>query len=209
MKRFLIPLALAVAFLVPGQAAAGPPQAAPVHHKKPHRTVERIGGILPPGGTIHFLLLTRYDGRKKRATVSQFGYTGLTMNCADGPRTEFFNSIGGSYRVVKGHFSAAIDGFTLWGPAAPGGMHVTHSTLQIDGVVGGRPGERYASGTIHRFGHIPHASGDGSGIEPGSDAYFAGLADGLGGPYCDSGVINWNAPLGVARRGPPRRSYSL
>jgi hypothetical protein len=172
-----------VALLVQGQAAAA--------HKKHHNTNQTIHGILPPGGTIHFKV--HYSSRTKRTVVSEFGYTGLTMNCADGPRTEFFNSIGGSYRVVKGHFSANIDAYTLWGPAAPGGMHVTHSTLLIDGVLGGRPGERHASGTIHRFGHISHQSGDGSGIEPGSDAYWAGLADGLGGPYCDSGVINWTA----------------
>ena len=176
MKRVLIPLALAIALVVPVQAAAA-------HKKHPNTRQDYAGTILGTGSTFHFRV--HYNRRTKRKIVSYFGYFGLPLNCADGPRTEFFFSVPGSSRVVNRHFSVTSDLYSVWGPAAPGGMHVTHSTLQIDGAL--------SSGTIHRFGHIPHQSGDGSGIEPGSPADLAGLADGLGGPYCDSGVLNWTA----------------
>ena len=138
MKRFLIPLALAITLVVPAQATA----------KKGNPFVTRhYVATVSPSGSLGFNVI--YNKRHpKRKRVDNFSYS-IPLNCADGPRTEFFLDAATRGRLNQGHFDLTTDLYVLLG-----GGSVVHSTLQISGTL--------SAGTIHRFGRILAQDGSGT-----------------------------------------------
>ena len=132
MRKFLIPAVLSVALVLPASAAA----------KTKHYT-----GTVAPGGTIGFnLKITKKKGKKPRRTISGFTFSGVPVNCADGPHT------------TRGFVSFPVKfrgGFNIKASSS-----VTGATLEIHGNLG--------AGTIHVAGNVPiDPSGTGTNCDSG------------------------------------------
>lgn len=113
MKRFLVPAVLAVALVVPAQAAA----------KTKHYT-----GTVTPAGTISFKVTQKRHSKLKR--VSGFSFAGIPVTCADGAHTTH-GFVSFPVKLNKGRFnisaSSSVTGATLeiHGNLKAGTLHVS------------------------------------------------------------------------------------
>jgi hypothetical protein len=94
VRKFLVPAVLAVALVLPGQAAA----------KSIHYT-----GTVSPSGTIGFNVVKKKKkkGKKKpKPTLNGFSFAGVPVNCDEGPKTAHgfvsfpVKLVGGSFNIV-------------------------------------------------------------------------------------------------------------
>ena len=99
MKRFLVPAVLAVALVVPAQAAA----------KSKHYT-----GTVTPAGTISFKVTQKRHSKQKR--VASFRFSGVPVTCAEGAKTTV-GVVTSPVKLKKGKFNIAalnnVTGATL------------------------------------------------------------------------------------------------
>jgi opacity protein-like surface antigen len=99
LKRFLVPAVLAVALVVPAQAAA----------KTKHYT-----GTVTPGGTIGFKVTQKRHSKKK--SVKGFSFSGIPVTCAEGAKTTH-GFVSFPVKLNKGKFnikaSSSVTGATL------------------------------------------------------------------------------------------------
>jgi opacity protein-like surface antigen len=113
LKRFLVPAVLAVALVVPAQAAA----------KTKHYT-----GTVTPAGTIGFKVTQKRHSKLKR--VSGFSFAGIPVTCADGAHTTH-GFVSFPVKLNKGRFnisaSSSVTGATLeiHGNLKAGTLHVS------------------------------------------------------------------------------------
>jgi hypothetical protein len=113
VRKFLVPAVLALALVVPAQAAA----------KKP----KHYTGTVTPSGTIGFKVTQKKHSKKK--SVSAFNFNGIPVNCADGPHTTH-GFVSFPVKLNKGKFnivaSSTVTGATLdvHGNLAAGTIHV-------------------------------------------------------------------------------------
>jgi hypothetical protein len=119
VKRFLIPLALAVALVVPAQAGA--------------KTKHYVGAV-SPSGSISFNVVQKKHSKKK--SVKGFSFSGIPVTCAEGAQTTHgFVSFpvklhGGSFNI---NASSSSTGASLQasGNLSAGTIHVS-GDLPID-----------------------------------------------------------------------------
>ena len=113
MKRFLVPAVLAVALVVPAQAAA----------KTKHYT-----GTVTPAGTIGFKVTQKRHSKLKR--VSGLSFAGIPVTCVDGAHTTH-GFVSFPVKLKKGKFkisaSSTVTGATLviHGNLKAGTLHVS------------------------------------------------------------------------------------
>jgi opacity protein-like surface antigen len=113
LKRFLVPAVLAVALVIPAQAAA----------KTKHYT-----GTVTPAGTIGFKVTQKRHSKLKR--VSGFSFAGIPVTCADGAHTTH-GFVSFPVKLNKGRFnisaSSSVTGATLeiHGNLKAGTLHVS------------------------------------------------------------------------------------
>jgi opacity protein-like surface antigen len=131
VKRFLVPLVLAVALVVPAQAAA----------KSRHYV-----GAVSPSGSISFSVVQKKHSKQK--SVNGFTFSGVPVNCADGPTTTHGNVTFPVKLHKNGSFNISAS------------SSVTGASLQVSGNL--------AAGTIHVSGDVPiDPSGTGSNCDSG------------------------------------------
>ena len=112
MRKFVIPAVLALALVVPAQAAA----------KTKHYT-----GTVTPGGTIGFKVVQKKHSKKK--SVSGFNFAGIPVTCAEGAKTTH-GFVSFPVKLNKGNFnivaSSSVTGATLeiHGSLAAGTIHI-------------------------------------------------------------------------------------
>jgi hypothetical protein len=144
MRKFVIPVVLAMALVVPAQAAA----------KTKHYT-----GTVSPAGTVGFKVTQKRHSKKKR--VSGFNFAGIPVNCADGSHTTH-GFVSFPVNVKKGRFNIVAS------------SSVTGATLEVHGnlgagtirVAGNVPIDPAGQGTNCDSGVLPwtvHRSGGGGG----------------------------------------------
>jgi hypothetical protein len=113
VRKFLVPAVLALALVLPAQAAA----------KKP----KHFTGAVAPSGTIGFKVTQKRHSKRK--SVSGFNFAGLPVNCADGPHTTH-GFVSFPVKLNKGKFnikaSSSVTGATLdiHGNLKTGTIHV-------------------------------------------------------------------------------------
>jgi hypothetical protein len=118
LRKFLVPLVLTAALVLPAQAAA----------KTRHYT-----GTASPSGTINFKVVQKRHSKKKR--VSGFSFAGIPVTCAEGAQTTHGFV---SFPVKLNHgnfniFASSTTGATLevHGNLAAGTIHLA-GNLPID-----------------------------------------------------------------------------
>jgi hypothetical protein len=113
LRKFVIPAVLALALVVPAQAAA----------KTKHYT-----GTVAPSGTISFKVVQKRHSKQK--SVAGFNFAGIPVTCAEGAKTTHgFVSFpvklhkNGSFNIVA---SSSVTGATLeiHGNLAAGTIHI-------------------------------------------------------------------------------------
>ena len=131
MKKLLIPAVLAVALVLPAQAAA--------------KTKHYVGAV-SPSGSISFNVVQKKHSKKK--SVQGLSFSGVPVNCADGPATTH----GDVTFPVKLHKNGSFN--------ISASSSVTGATLQVSGNL--------SAGTIHVSGNVPlDPSGTGSDCDSG------------------------------------------
>lgn len=99
MRKFVIPVVLALALVIPAQATA----------KAKHYT-----GTVSPTGTIGFKVVQKRHSKKK--SVSAFNFAGIPVACAEGPKTTH-GFVSFPVKLNKGKFnivaSSSVTGATL------------------------------------------------------------------------------------------------
>ena len=140
MKRFLIPAVLTAALLVPAQAAA--------------KTKHYVGAV-GPSGSISFNVVTKKKkkgkkgkkGKKTKPQVKGFSFSGIPVNCVDGPHTTH-GFVSFPVKLRGGNFNIVAS------------SSVTGATLDVHGNL--------AAGTIHVAGNVPiDPSGQGTSCDSG------------------------------------------
>ncbi len=117
MRKFLLPVALAVALVVPAQAAA----------KKP----KHYTGTVAPSGTIGFKVTQKKHSKRK--SVSGFRFAGVPVTCDDGAHTAH-GFVSFPVKLNKGKFnivaSSSVTGAKLevHGNLAAGTIQVSGDT---------------------------------------------------------------------------------
>jgi len=131
VKKLLIPAVLAVALVLPAQAAA--------------KTKHYVGAV-SPSGSISFNVVQKKHSKKK--SVQGLSFSGVPVNCADGPATTH----GDVTFPVKLHKNGSFN--------ISASSSVTGASLQVSGNL--------AAGTIHVSGNVPlEPSGTGSDCDTG------------------------------------------
>jgi hypothetical protein len=137
MRKFFVPVVLALALAIPAQAAA----------KTKHYT-----GTVTPGGTIGFNVVQKPHSKKKN--VSGFNFHGVPLTCAEGPKTA-----GGlvtfSSRLVAGTFTITASSTTTGASLQITG-NLAAGTIRISGNVPIEPsgtGTNCESGTLNWTAH--------------------------------------------------------
>jgi hypothetical protein len=119
VRKFLIPAVLAVALVLPAQAAA----------KSKHYT-----GTVAPSGTIGFKVVQKRHSKKK--SVTGFSFFGIPITCQEGAETTH-GFVSFPVKLNKGHFkinaSSSVTGATLKvsGSLSAGTLHIA-GNLPID-----------------------------------------------------------------------------
>jgi opacity protein-like surface antigen len=133
LKRFLIPAVLAAALVLPAQAAA----------KSKHYV-----GVVGPSGSISFNVVTKKKkGKKTKPQVKGFSFSGIPVNCVDGPHTTH-GFVSFPVKLRGGNFNIVAS------------SSVTGATLDVHGNL--------AAGTIHVAGNVPiDPSGQGTSCDSG------------------------------------------
>jgi opacity protein-like surface antigen len=114
LRKLLITAVLAVALVLPAQAAA--------------KTKHYVGAV-SPSGSISFNVVKKKKGKKTKPQVKGFSFAGIPVNCEDGAHTTHgFVSFpvklrGGNFNIVA---SSSVTGATLevHGNLAAGTIHV-------------------------------------------------------------------------------------
>jgi len=131
VKKLLIPAVLAVALVLPAQAAA--------------KTKHYVGAV-SPSGSISFKVVQKKHSKKK--SVQGLSFSGVPVNCADGPAT----TRGNVTFPVKLHKNGSFN--------VSASSSVTGASLQVNGNL--------SAGTIHVSGNVPlDPSGTGSDCDTG------------------------------------------
>jgi hypothetical protein len=73
VRKFLVSAVLAVALVVPAQAAA--------------KTKHYVGAVSPSGSIAFNLKITKKKGKKPKRSITGFNFAGIPVNCADGAKT--------------------------------------------------------------------------------------------------------------------------
>jgi opacity protein-like surface antigen len=134
LKRILIPAVLTAALVLPAQAAA----------KSKHYV-----GAVGPSGSISFNVVTKKKkkGKKPKPQVKGFSFSGIPVNCVDGPHTTH-GFVSFPVKLRGGNFNIVAS------------SSVTGATLEIHGNL--------AAGTIHVAGNVPiDPSGQGTSCDSG------------------------------------------
>jgi opacity protein-like surface antigen len=130
VRKFLVAAVLSAALVVPAQAAA---------------KTKRYTGTVSPSGAISFKVVQKKGSKKKR--VSGFSFSGLPINCADGPHTTH-GFVSFPVKLNKGRFNIIAT------------SSVTGATLEVHGNL--------PTGTIHIAGNVPiDPSGQGTNCDTG------------------------------------------
>jgi hypothetical protein len=112
LRKFVIPAVLALALVVPAQAAA----------KSKHYT-----GTVTPGGTIGFKVVQKKHSKKK--SVAGFNFAGIPVTCAEGAKTTH-GFVSFPVKLKNGNFnivaSSSVTGATLeiHGSLTAGTIHI-------------------------------------------------------------------------------------
>jgi hypothetical protein len=131
VKKLIVPLVLGAALLIPGQAAA--------------KTKHYVGAV-SPSGSISFNVVQKKHSKKK--SVKGFTFSGVPVNCADGPATTHGDVTTPAKLHKNGSFNINASN------------SVTGASLQVSGNL--------AAGTIHVSGNVPlDPSGTGSDCDSG------------------------------------------
>jgi hypothetical protein len=119
VKKFLIPLALAVALVVPAQAGA--------------KTKHYVGAV-SPSGSLSFNVVQKKHSKKK--SVRGFSFSGIPVTCSDGAKTTH-GFVSFPVKLNKGNFnisaSSSVSGASLevHGNLSAGTIHLS-GDLPID-----------------------------------------------------------------------------
>jgi opacity protein-like surface antigen len=116
LKRFLIPAVLAVALVLPAQAAA----------KTKHYT-----GTVSPAGTVGFKVAQKRHSKLKR--VTGFNFAGIPVTCADGAHTTH-GFVSFPVKLNKGRFNISASS-TVTGATLEIHGNLKAGTLQVSGNV--------------------------------------------------------------------------
>ena len=138
LRNFLVPAVLAVALVLPAQAAA----------KKKH-----YAGAVSPGGTISFKVTQKKHSKVK--SVSAFNFAGVPVNCADGAHTAR-GFVSFPVNLKKGKFKiVATSGVTgaslkIHGNLPAGTIHLTGNAAIEPSGTGTNCDSGVLSWTAHR-----------------------------------------------------------
>jgi opacity protein-like surface antigen len=115
VKKFLIPAVLAVALVLPAQAAA----------KKP----KHYAGTVTPTGTIGFKVTQKKHSKRK--SVSGFSFAGIPVNCEDGAHTTH-GFVSFPVKLNKGKFNISASS-SVTGAKLEVHGNLAAGTIQISG----------------------------------------------------------------------------
>ena len=133
MKRFLIPALLTAALVLPASAAA--------------KTKHYVGAVSPSGSISFNVVKKKKKGKKTKPQVKGFSFSGLPVNCADGPHTTH-GFVSFPVKLRGGNFNISAS------------SSVTGATLEVHGNL--------AAGTIQVAGNVPiEPSGSGTACDSG------------------------------------------
>jgi hypothetical protein len=135
VRKFLIPAVVSAALLLPAQAAA--------------KTKHYVGAV-SPSGSISFNVVKKKKkkkGKKTKPQVKGFTFSGLPVNCVDGPHTTH-GFVSFPVKLRGGNFNIVAS------------SSVTGATLDVHGNL--------AAGTIRVAGNVPiDPSGSGTNCDSG------------------------------------------
>lgn len=133
MKRFLIPAVLTAALVLPAQAGA--------------KTKHYVGAVAPSGSISFNVVTKKKKGKKTKPQVKGFSFSGIPVNCVDGPHTTH-GFVSFPVKLRGGNFNIVAS------------SSVTGATLDVHGNL--------AAGTIHVAGNVPiDPSGQGTSCDSG------------------------------------------